>query len=276
MPITLQISVAMALYLVATLLIVMHIRNTVSGNNAPPRKTYIRAAFAFGTLACLLHIAAAWQLSQTGTAFNFGLHSMTTVVSAVVVGIFLLGSTALPIRRLGVLVFPLTIASLLFTLLWDDAPLIMRNTSTTFRLHLLVSICAYAMLALAAVQALLYSYQERQIKHRASPRMLMALPPLQTMEVLLFRLAGMGFVLLTLTLASGAIFSQQIFGNPFIFKHHTILAMLGWLVFATLLYRRVRHGMRGSQAVLWTVGGFLLIQLGYFGTKIVSESLSVQ
>jgi len=77
-------------------------------------------------------------------------------------------------------------------------------------------------------------------------------------------------------LISGAIFSQEIFGHAFVFKHHTILAFLGWLVFAILLLKRVKQGLRGSQAVIWTISGFLLIQLGYFGTKIVSESLSLQ
>lgn len=106
--------------------------------------------------------------------------------------------------------------------------------------------------------------------------MLMALPPLQTMEQLLFRLIWTGFILLTLTLLSGAVFSNEIFGKPFEFKHHTILASLGWLVFAILLIKRMSQGLRGSQAVYWTVGGFVLIQLGYFGTKFVSESLAVQ
>jgi len=100
------------------------------------------------------------------------------------------------------------------------------------------------------------------------------LPPLQTMETLLFKMLGVGFVLLTLTLLSGAIFSQLLFGHAFEFKHHTILAILGWMVFGTLLFKRVKHGLRGSQAVAWTIAGFVLIQLGYFGTKFVAESLS--
>jgi len=103
----------------------------------------------------------------------------------------------------------------------------------------------------------------------------MALPPLQTMEQLLFRLVGVGFVLLSLTLISGALFSQEIFGQAFTFKHHTILALMGWVVFAILLFKRMTTGIRGSQAVIWTISGFLLIKLGYFGTKIISQSLAM-
>jgi len=181
----------------------------------------------------------------------------------------------MPIRRLGVLVFPLTMLSLLFACIWQSEAVFHTNQGIAFSGHILISIIAYCLLAIASIQALLYVYQEHQIKNRKSPAMLMTLPPLQTMEQLLFRLVSVGFILLTLTLVSGAFFSQQIFGHAFVFKHHTILAVLGWLVFAILLYKRVKNGLRGSQAVIWTIGGFMLIQLGYFGTKIVSESLAL-
>jgi len=199
---------------------------------------------------------------------------MVVLVSGIIVLLYMLGSLAMPIRRLGILVFPLTIASLLFSQAWQSHTLTLSDRSTAFSAHILISILAYSLISIAAIQALLYAYQDKQIKNRTNPAMLMALPPLQTMEQLLFRLVGMGFVLLTLTLLSGALFSQQLFGQAFEFKHHTILASLGWLVFAVLLFLRLKNGLRGSQAVTWTVAGFLLIQLGYFGTKMVSESLS--
>jgi ABC-type uncharacterized transport system permease subunit len=201
---------------------------------------------------------------------------MAVLVSAIVVLLFLLGGLFMPIRRLGILVFPMTIISLVFAYFWGHQSANTLPQGTLLNAHILLSIVAYALLAIASVQALLYVYQERLLKKRIQPSMLIALPPLQTMEALLFRLVGAGFALLTLTLLSGILFSQQIFGHPFIFKHHTVLAILGWLAFAFVLYKRVTRGFRGSQAVAWTIGGFLLIQLGYFGTKIVSEILTVQ
>lgn len=269
------IYLAIALYAVSTVLIGSHIRT--SQPTADRSQTgRIQGSFWVAILAGTLHGVVAYQVAYGSSVLNLSLHSMSIVVSAFVVAIFILGGTALPIRRLGILVFPLTIASLIFALLWRDTPNPIGQGGTALASHILISISAYALLAIAAIQALLYAYQERQIKRRTSPAMLMALPPLQTMEVLWFRLVLMGFVLLTLTLASGALFSQQIFGYAFGFKHHTVFAYLGWVVFAVLLYKRVQQGLSGAQAVIWTMGGFLLIQIGYFGTKIVSESLAVQ
>lgn len=265
--------VAIALYLAATILVALYIRST---SKQTASFGLIRASFGVAGIALALHLYNAGQISVIDGALNFSLASMVVLVSGIVVLTFLLGGLAIPIRRLGILVYPLTILSLLFATVWGGEPITLKQQSTAFNAHILISLSAYALLAIASIQALLYVYQERQIKKRTNPAMLMALPPLQTMETLLFRLVGFGFALLSLALLSGAVFSQQIFGHAFAFNHHTILAVLGWLVFAILLYKRVRHGLRGSQAVVWTIAGFLLIQLGYFGTKIVSESLAVQ
>jgi len=266
------ISIAIALYLTASIVTAFYIRNV--GDS--PAKKLIDVAHAIAAAALVSHLFATLELSFIDNSLNFSLASMVLVVSAIVVSIFLLGGLAMPIRRLGILVYPITALNLVFAISWNNEPVTLGQQSPLFTAHILISLAAYSLLAIASFQALLYVYQDRLIKQRTRPSMLMALPPMQTMEVLLFRLVGFGFALLTLALVSGAVFSQQIFGHAFVFKHHTILAMLGWLVFATLLFKRSRSGLRGSQAVAWTISGFLLIQLGYFGTKFVSESLSVQ
>ena len=169
----------------------------------------------------------------------------------------------------------MTIISLGFSVLWPESNKINPAASSLLSAHIVISLSAYAFIAIALIQALLHWYQERQIRARTQPAMLAALPPLQTMEQLWFRLIVLGFTCLTLTLMSGALFSQRIFGHAFMFQHHTILAICAWVVFLILIFKRLKSGLRGGHAVLWTLGGFALIQLGYFGTKIVSESLKL-
>ena len=265
---------AIALYAVATVLMSLYIRSVKHAQDRGDVK--ILSSFLCSCLGAACHVAYALNVSFIGPNLNLSLSSMVVLMSGMLIVLFLLGGLIMPIRRLGILVFPFTILSLVFALLWGDQMAPIQNRSFAFSAHIVISLLAYCVLAIASIQALLYAYQERQIKRRTNPAMLLALPPLQTMELLLFRLLGFGFIVLSLTLISGAVFSQQIFGYAFEFKHHTILALLGWIVFATLLFKRFKHGLRGSSAVIWTISGFLLIQLGYFGTKIVSESLSVQ
>lgn len=272
-PIALMIA-SIALYGISSILLIRAIRSHTTTNPLPPSQVF--RPFLIGCVGVFFHALYAFDVSLAAGSLDLSLRSMVVLTSGLVTLIFVLGATTLPIRRLGILVFPITILCLLFAQLWGSEASLLADASLMAKLHIVVSILAYSLLAIAAIQALLYSYQEHQFKQRKSPAMLMALPPLQTMELLLFRLLWTGFALLTLTLLTGALFSQEIFGRPFELKHHTILATMGWLVYAVLLIKRLTMGVRGSQAVWWTIGGFLLIQLGYFGTKIVLETLAVQ
>src|SRR5206468_1310629 len=81
---------------------------------------------------------------------------------------------------------------------------------------------------------------------------LAALPPLLTMERLLFQIILAGFVFLTLTLATGIAFSETLFGRAMKFDHKTVFAVASWLIFAALLAGRYLYGWRGRVALRWT------------------------
>ena len=93
------------------------------------------------------------------------------------------------------------------------------------------------------------------------------------LERFMFRLVGLGFVLLTATLVSGLLFSEEIFGRPLTFTHKNVFSVAGWLTFAILLFGRWRYGWRGRRALRWILAGTLLLVLGYLGSKFVAEVL---
>ena len=80
-------------------------------------------------------------------------------------------------------------------------------------------------------------------------------------------------MLLTLTLASGILFSEEIFHKPFQLNHKNLFTLIAWLVFALLLTGRQMLGWRGRTAVRWTLSGFSLLLLAYIGSKFVLEVL---
>jgi len=140
-------------------------------------------------------------------------------------------------------------------------------------LHIAVALTAYALLIVAALQALLLLGLERRL-HRGLPEpSAQGLPPLLTLERFLFRLIDVGFVLLTLTLVSGALFSEELFGKPLRFTHKIVFSVLGWLVFGALVFGRHRYGWRGRSALSWVLAGTGLLFLAYVGSKFVLEVL---
>jgi len=100
-----------------------------------------------------------------------------------------------------------------------------------------------------------------------------ALPPLLTLERLLFRLIAAAFVLLTCTLATGFAFAETLFGQPLRFDHKTVFALLSWATFALLLAGRHFRGWRGRTALRWTLTGFVMLLLAYVGSRFVMEVL---
>ncbi|HTP62030.1 MAG TPA: cytochrome c biogenesis protein CcsA [Burkholderiales bacterium] len=147
-----------------------------------------------------------------------------------------------------------------------------------FRVHLLLSIFATGVLTVALLHALLMAVADRLLHNvrgaatggaLAGP--LARLPPLLTIERLLFRLIEIAFALLTLTLATGLTLSETLFGRALRFNHETVFALTAWAVFAILLVGRHVYGWRGRTALHWTLAGFMLVILANIGSTFVLE-----
>jgi len=89
------------------------------------------------------------------------------------------------------------------------------------------------------------------------------------MESLLFQMLGTGLFFLTISLVSGFIFIEDLFAQHL--AHKTVLSIIAWIIFSSLLIGRLRYGWRGRTAVRWTLTGFILLLLAYFGSKLVLE-----
>jgi len=147
-----------------------------------------------------------------------------------------------------------------------------------FKGHFVVATVAVGLLSLAAMHAMLMSVQDRALHRQLAivPNSRIAhwledLPPLMTMESLLFNLLYVGFALLSLTVFSGLLFSQTLFGKPLLFDHKTIFALISWFLFAGLLIARWRVGLRGRAAIRWVLSAYTALLLAYVGSRFVVE-----
>lgn len=201
---------------------------------------------------------------------NLGLFNIASLSSLMVTVVVLLSSLRKPSESLFLMILPFTILTVLLAWLTPVEHIVWRPPSIMVA-HVLLSVLAYGILMVAAFQALMLSYQERQLKHHNRRKIMQALPPLQTMEKLLFEYVAVGMVLLTLSLLTGFLFIEDMFDTRII--HKTILSLLAWGLFATLLIGRKFYGWRGQTAMRWTLSGLAMLMVAYFGWRLVVELL---
>ncbi len=176
-----------------------------------------------------------------------------------------------PLKIMGAAIYP---AAGLAAVIASAFPTPVSNIESVdwkARTHIVLSLLSAGLLTLAAVHAGLLALQDRLLHGRRVTPMARALPPLQTMESLLFQLIGIGFVLLSLTLVSGLWFIRDWMAQHL--AHKTILSITAWLIFGVLLWGRMRYGWRGRAAIRWTLTGYLVLVLAYFGSKLVLEKI---
>lgn len=222
-----------------------------------------------GMFAVILHAHLLYQLIVLGNGFDFGFFNAVSLVGWLVALIVILTSLFRPLENLLLVVFPIASLAILLELYIPGGRILDASLSTGLRIHILLSICAYSLLMISAVQALILAIQEKLIKSKRAALTMNILPPLQVMEELLIQLIVIGFFLLSLSLASGTMFIDNIFAQHL--AHKTILSMIAWVIYAILLWGRWSAGWRGKRIIRWALGGFTILLFAYFGSKFVLE-----
>ncbi|WP_250163074.1 cytochrome c biogenesis protein CcsA [Psychrobacter sp. WY6] len=177
-----------------------------------------------------------------------------------------------PIVSLGILAAPTALVGLTIGYIGRAPYQPITNISIGLEAHILLSLAAYCVLLMAAVQALFLRLQIRELKHHSIHRFWVnKLPSLQSMESLLFDMLLVGFVLLSIALGIGFIYVKDLMAQHIV--HKTVFSLLSWLLFGALLVGNWRAGWRGKRAANMTIYAFILLAIGFVGSKFVLEML---
>jgi ABC-type uncharacterized transport system permease subunit len=206
---------------------------------------------------------------HTEQGINLAFFQAVSLAGWTIALVTLISAFTKPVENLAIFMFPFIAAAVLIAAVSDSSMLLKAGASWRLGLHVLTSLLAWSMFAIASVQSLLLWVQDRHLHNRQPGGFIRALPPLQTMESLLFEFIGIGQLLLTGSLVSGFLFLEDMFAQHLV--HKTVLSFVAWIIFAILLWGRYRFGWRGKKALHWTIGGFVVLLLAYFGSKAVLE-----
>jgi len=220
------------------------------------------------SVALLLHGVVMHELLLEPGGLNFGLFTITVLHAWLLALLSLLVNIYRPVHGIYLIAMPLVAIELATGVAGHEHGQATTGLSLAMQGHILLSLLAYGVLSIAALQAILLSWQESALRrHRRG--LLLALPSLQTMEKMLFELIAIGFVLLSLAIGTGFVVLDDMLAQHV--AHKTLFSLMAWLVFASLLSGRHWRGWRGRTAVRFTLAGFLLLLVGFVGSKFVLE-----
>jgi ABC-type uncharacterized transport system permease subunit len=256
---TILATLSISFYLASTALIIKHLNQS----QMPRHPFYMAWA------ALISHLSFTGIIFLQNNGFSFSFFSTGSLIAAIVSLLLLIAILNKPVEKLGIAVFPIAALMLGLAVNFADETHILAQHNWAMSTHILTSIISFSLLNIAALQAILLAIQEQQLRSHPPKRLVLSLPPLQTMEALLFQMLATGLIFLTISLVSGFLFIENLFAQHLV--HKTVLSILAWIIFSGLLLGRSCYGWRGKTAIQWTLIGFILLLLAYFGSKLVLE-----
>ena len=251
---------AIVLYLVVAVQTSALARATTSSYALKP------VTLVLALLALAAHALALYPLVVTTAGINLGIFSAASLVAWLIAAIAVATAWRRPAASLSVVILPLAAVAVGLSLAFSHKR-VLPPDAAGIALHIALSLFAYSLFAIAALQACYIVFAAHRLKQHEP--VMKFLPPLPSMEQLLFRLTGAAFVLLSAGLVIGGFYIEDIRGQHL--AHKIVFSVLAWLVFAVLLIGRHRWHWRGRRSAKYVIAGFALLALGFFGSKIALE-----
>ncbi|OGQ16811.1 MAG: hypothetical protein A3B70_00260 [Deltaproteobacteria bacterium RIFCSPHIGHO2_02_FULL_40_11] len=122
-------------------------------------------------------------------------------------------------------------------------------------IHILFSVAGLLFLTLASIVSLLYLFQEHQIKHRKL--LWNRLPSLEKLDKKHTHILSLGFLFFTIGVGVGWFVIPQ--NWQLTWRPEQLWTGSGWGIYALILFFRLKTGLRGRKAALYSLVGFSFV-----------------
>jgi ABC-type uncharacterized transport system permease subunit len=221
------------------------------------RARLFRIALGALTLAAVFHLVS---IVEEGIAIGrfpaSGFYESMSLCAFLITALFLFIYWRYRLESLSVFIFPLVFVMTMVASL--GRPVAASWSSKTVRdawlmLHVVLVLLGYAALLFTAVAAVLYLMQERELKRKKPRSFYHRLPPLGTLDDLITRFMGLGFVLITLAVIVGSAWAFVQFGTSWIADPKIAISLFTWAIYLAMVFLRVSAGWRGRKAAVLAI-----------------------
>jgi cytochrome c-type biogenesis protein CcsB len=232
------------------------------------------AALVAGFVGAVIHaVLLAVAMARDPQAIAATVSDATSLVAFLTAAAFLAANRPFRIEAIGAAVLPICFAGTLFAALYPSAnhevPELLRNP--WFFIHVPPALLAYVAFAFAFAIAAIYLGEARLLRSKKIAAVLGVLPPLDRLESAMYRVAAFGFLLLTVGMATGALWAQAVWGRYWSWSPKQTASLVTWLAFATYLHYRVVRGSRGRTGAWLIVIGFVCVVLTFVAVGLLGN-----
>ena len=216
-------------------------------------QSIFKTAFAAFCIAIVLHLVAIVEASKAANHFPpQGFYNSVSLCAFLIALAFLFLYRKYRFESLGVFLFPLVFVMVAVASAkspvgpWTDP--VARNASLV--VHILLVLLGYAALVLTAFASVLYLVQERHLKRKKPMALLEKLPPLGTLDGIVSKSMGFGFVFMSVGVVTGATFVES---NERWMDPRLTTALITWAFCLVMVFLRITAGWRGRKAAVMAV-----------------------
>jgi cytochrome c-type biogenesis protein CcsB len=182
-----------------------------------------------------------------------------------VILIFIIASLTYKVNVLGAFVLPLvSLLTIITEIIWEEHHTIPPELKSIWvACHSTVAMLAYAAFFLTFVSGVMYLIQEKELKSKNFRFMYFRLPSLQVCDDLMLRSLYAGFILMSITILTGAYWAQSAWGRFWSWDPKETASLVSWLIYLLLIIYRLSAGWRGRVAAYISIAGFISIILTF-------------
>ncbi len=182
-------------------------------------------------------------------------------------------------RTIGVFATPFAFLSMAYASFSPDIntriqPLLPALQSNWLIAHVITCFLGYAAFAVSCSLSIMYLTKkpvtEKEKDHQGLSSYFPGIPML---DELIYQTIIIGFLLLTVGIATGSIWAYSAWGTYWSWDPKETWSLITWLLYAALLHARMMKGWHGSRIAWLSIIGFVCVLFTYFGVNFLLSGL---
>ncbi|MCI0468957.1 MAG: c-type cytochrome biogenesis protein CcsB [Nitrospirae bacterium] len=264
---TILFELALTFYFAATVLSVVDFFKGAAGSS--------RLMISATSGGFVIHTAAiVYRLFSAGYLPIASMHDASSFFAWCIVLIFLLLELRYKIGIVGSFILPIVFILMLSSSVLPRGipPLSPQFQSYWFGIHTFIAFLGNAAFAVAFGVGIMYLMQEHNLKSKRLKGLFKKLPSLQVLDEINYKMIALGFPLLTITIITGALWSENIWGAYWRWDPKEVWSLITWLIYAAIIHIRITAGWRGRRSAVLSILGFMAALFTFFGVNLLMKS----